>query len=82
MPKIRIGLSTDFNLAGEQVGIGTTNPTARVEVAGQILAKNTGGSGGVSTYREYQGFHQTLSNVSNTVLIDATAVSYTHLRAH
>jgi hypothetical protein len=72
MPKIRIGLSTDFNLAGEQVGIGTTNPTARVDVAGQILAKNTGGSGGVSTYREYQGFHQTQSNVSNTVLIDAT----------
>jgi hypothetical protein len=72
MPKIRIGLSTDFNLAGEQVGIGTTNPTARVDVAGQILAKNTGGSGGVSTYREYQGFHQTQSNVSNTVLIDST----------
>jgi len=72
MPKIRIGLSTDFNLAGEQVGIGTTNPTARVDVAGQILAKNTGGSGGVSTYREYQGFHQTQSNVSHKVTIDAT----------
>ena len=72
MPKIRIGLSTDFNLTGEQVGIGTTNPTARLEVAGQILADNTAGSGGVSTYREYQGFHQTQSNVSNTVLIDAT----------
>ena len=72
MPSIRIGLSTDFNLAGEQVGIGTTNPTARVDVAGQILADNTAGSGGVSTFREYQGFHQTQSNVSNTVLINAT----------
>ena len=72
MPKIRIGLSTDFNLVGEQVGIGTTNPTARLDVAGQILADNTAGSGGVSTFREYQGFHQTQSNVSNTVLIDAT----------
>ena len=46
MPKIRIGLSTDFNLTGEQVGIGTTVPTARLEVAGQILADNTAGSGG------------------------------------
>ena len=72
MPKIRIGLSTDFNLTGEQVGIGTTNPTARLEVAGQILADNTAGSGGVSTYREYQGFHQTQSNVSHKVTIDAT----------
>jgi hypothetical protein len=70
MPSIRIGLSTDFNLVGEQVGIGTTNPTARVDVAGQILADNTAGSGGVSTFREYQGFHQTQSNIANNVLID------------
>ena len=72
MPKIRIGFSTDFNLVGEQVGIGTTNPTARLDVAGQILADNTAGSGGVSTYREYQGFYQTQSNVSHKVTIDAT----------
>ena len=72
MPKIRIGFSTDFNLVNEQVGIGTTNPESRLNVPGQVLADNTAGSGGVSTYREYQGFHQTQSNVSNTVLIDAT----------
>ena len=72
MPKIRIGLSTDFNLLGEQVGIGTTNPTARVEVAGQILADNAGGSGGISTYKEYQGFHQTQSGISHKVTIDET----------
>ena len=72
MPSIRIGLSTDFNLVGEQVGIGTTNPTARLDVAGQILADNTAGSGGVSTFREYQGFYQTQSNVSHKVTIDAT----------
>jgi len=70
MPKIRIGLSTDFNLVGEQVGIGTTNPTARLDVAGQILADNTAGSGGISTFKEYQGFHQTQSNITNNVLID------------
>ena len=72
MPKIRIGLSTDFNLTGEQVGIGTTNPTARLEVAGQILADNTAGSGGISTFKEYQGFYQTQSSISNKVTIDAT----------
>ena len=70
MPKIRIGLSTDFNLVGEQVGIGTTNPTARVDVAGQILADNTAGSGGVSTFREYQGFQQIQQDISNNILID------------
>ena len=70
MPKIRIGLSTDFNLVGEQVGIGITNPTARLDVAGQILVDNTAGRGGVSTFREYQGFHQTQSNITNNVLID------------
>ena len=70
MPKIRIGLSTDFNLVGEQVGIGTTNPTARLDVAGQILVDNTAGGGGVSTFREYQGFHQIQSNITNNVLID------------
>ncbi len=72
MPKIRIGFSTDFNLVNEQVGIGTTNPDSRLNVPGQILADNTAGSGGVSTYREYQGFHQTQSNVSHKVTIDAT----------
>ena len=70
MPKIRIGLSTDFNLRSENVGIGTTNPTSRLDVAGQILVDNTAGGGGVSTFREYQGFHQTQSNITNNVLID------------
>ena len=34
MPSIRVGLSTDFNLTGGNTGIGTTNPTAKVEVSG------------------------------------------------
>ena len=72
MPKIRIGFSTDFNLVNEQVGIGTTNPESRLNVPGQILADNTAGSGGVSTYREYQGFHQTQSNVTHKVTIDSS----------
>ena len=70
MPSIRIGLSTDFNLTGSQIGIGTTNPTAKVEVAGQILSENTSGSGGISTFKEYQGFSQIEGGISNTVTID------------
>ena len=72
MPKIRIGLSTDFNLVGEQVGIGTTNPAARLEVAGPILADNTAGGGGISTLTRYDGFLQPDQKVVNTVSIAET----------
>jgi len=72
MPSIRIGFSTDFNLVGEQVGIGTTNPAARLEVAGPILADNTAGSGGISTLTRYDGFLQPDQRVVNTVSIAET----------
>ena len=72
MPSIRIGFSTDFNLVGEQVGIGTTNPAARLEVAGPILADNTSGSGGISTLTRYDGFLQPDQKVVNTVSIAET----------
>jgi len=70
MPSIRIGFSTDFNLVGEQVGIGTTNPAARLDVAGQITVEDTASSGGVSTFREYQGFSQVQAKITNNTLID------------
>jgi len=73
MPSIRIGFSTDFNLVGEQVGIGTTNPTARLEVAGQILADNAAGSGGISTLTRYDGFLQSAQGIGNTVSIADTS---------
>ena len=73
MPSIRIGFSTDFNLVGEQVGIGTTNPTARLEVAGQILADNASGSGGISTLTRYDGFLQSAQGIGNTVSIAETS---------
>ena len=72
MPSIRIGFSTDFNLVGEQVGIGTTNPAARLEVAGPILADNTSGGGGISTLTRYDGFLQPDQRVVNTVSIAET----------
>ena len=68
MPSIRIGFSTDFNLTSEQVGIGTTFPTARLDVRGQILSDNSRGGGGVSTVTRYDGFldseQRVISNIS------------------
>ena len=70
MPSIRIGYSSEFVLRNELVGIGSTATSERLDVAGQIRSENTAGSGGVSTFREYQGFSQTQAEISNNILID------------
>jgi len=70
MPSIRIGYSTEFVLRNELVGIGSTATSSRLDVAGQIRSENTAGSGGVSTFREYQGFSQVQAKITNTTLID------------
>jgi hypothetical protein len=72
MPSIRIGFSTDFNLTSEQVGIGTTLPTARLDVRGQIRSDNAAGGGGISTFTEYQGFLHSKQGIGNTVSIAQT----------
>ena len=72
MPSIRIGLTTDFNLVGEQVGIGTTNPTATLEVAGEIRANNISAPSGITSFTEYTGFLQPVQLISNTVSIAET----------
>jgi len=70
MPSIRIGLSTQFNIENEQVGIGTTNPTATLEVLGDIKTSDVAGAGGISTFKEYQGFQQTQQGITNNIVID------------
>ena len=70
MPSIRVGFSTDLNITGGLTGIGTTNPAARLDVAGQITVKDIAGSGGVTTFREYQGFSQVQTKIVNNTLID------------
>ena len=70
MPSIRVGFSTDLNITGGLTGIGTTNPAARLDVAGQIVVEDTASSGGVSTFREYQGFSQVQAKITNNTLID------------
>ena len=72
MPSIRIGFSTDFNLVNEQVGIGTTNPTARLDVRGDISADNSAGSGGISTLTRYDGFLNKTQSLPNNVSIAQT----------
>ena len=72
MPKIRIGFATDINLVNEQVGIGTTNPTARLDVRGQIRADNSAGSGGISTLTRYDGFLNKTQSLPNNVSIAQT----------
>ena len=70
MPSIRIGLSTQFNLENEQVGIGTTNPTEFLDILGDIRSEGVAGGGGISTFREYQGFQQTQQGIANNIVID------------
>ena len=70
MPSIRVGFSTDLNITGGLTGIGTTNPAARLDVAGQISVEDIASSGGVSTFREYQGFSQVQAKITNNTLID------------
>jgi hypothetical protein len=72
MPSIRIGFSTDFNVTSEQVGIGTTLPTARLDVRGQILADNSAGGGGISTLTRYDGFLNKTQSLPNNVSIAQT----------
>jgi hypothetical protein len=70
MPSIRVGFSTDLNITGGLTGIGTINPAARLDVVGQISVEDIAGSGGVSTFREYQGFSQVQAKITNNTLID------------
>jgi len=72
MPSIRIGFATDINLVNEQVGIGTTNPTARLDVRGQIRANNSAGSGGITTFTTYDGFLHSQQNLTNIISIAST----------
>lgn len=54
MSKNRIGFTTDFNLVNSNVGIATTNPTAKLQVAGGIKADFE--ISGVTTFTSYGGF--------------------------
>jgi hypothetical protein len=67
MPSIRVGFSSDLNITGGNTGIGTETPTARLEVSNGIVAERAAGSGGISTFKEYQGFSQTLATLPHEI---------------
>ena len=72
MPSIRIGFGTDFNLISSSVGIGSTLPTERLDVRGQVRADNSAGSGGVSTITRYDGFLGRTQVIGNNLSIGQT----------
>ena len=67
MPSIRVGFSSDLNITGGNTGIGTATPTARLEVSNGIVAERAAGGGGISTFKEYQGFSQTLATLPHEI---------------
>jgi hypothetical protein len=62
MAKLRIGFSSDFTLDSSEVGIGTTNPTAKLQVVDTI--KGDFNIAGVSTLTSYSGFAAQKQNVT------------------
>jgi len=62
MAKIRIGFSSDFVLENSEVGIGTTNPTAKLQVVDTL--KGDFNITGVSTLRVYGGFAAQKQNIT------------------
>jgi len=62
MAKLRIGFSSDFTLDSSEVGIGTTNPTSKLQVVDTL--KGDFNITGVSTLRVYGGFAAQKQNVT------------------
>jgi hypothetical protein len=61
MPTNRIGFSSDFVLTSSQVGIGTTNPRATLDVVGVL--KGDFNISGVTTLTSYAGFIPQKQNI-------------------
>ena len=59
MAKIRVGFSSDFNVKGNNVGFGTSNPTALLDVVDTL--KGDFNISGVTTLTSYGGFRSAKS---------------------
>ena len=53
MPSYRIGFGSEFALKDRKIGVGTDNPTAELDIIGEI---NFDGVTGVGTFVRYSGF--------------------------
>ena len=72
MPANRIGFSSDFVLTSSQVGIGTTNPRATLDVVGVL--KGDFNISGVTTLTSYGGFFPQKQNISFDTIVGIKTV--------
>ena len=61
MPNIRVGYGSDFVVKDQKVGIGSDNPQATLDVAGDI--RGNFNVSGVTTLTSYSGFKVQKQNV-------------------
>jgi hypothetical protein len=73
MPANRIGFSSDFVLTSSQVGIGTTNPRATVDVAGTVIGDFIL-SGDTTFNGPYAGFTPQEQNISFDTIVGIKTV--------
>ena len=73
MPANRIGFSSDFVLTSSQVGIGTTNPQATVDVAGTVIGDFIL-SGDTTFNGPYAGFTPQEQNISFDTIVGIKTV--------
>ena len=66
MASIRIGLGTEFNLKNNNLGINTTTPQERLDVAGVARAKDLNVTG-ISSLTAYEGFLRSDNQIDESI---------------
>ena len=69
MANIRIGLGTEFNLKNSNLGINTTTPQERLDVAGVAKAKDLKVTG-VSSLTAYEGFLRSDNQIDESINLE------------
>ena len=69
MASIRIGLGTEFNLKNNNLGINTTTPQERLDVAGVARAKDLNVTG-VSSLTAYEGFLRSDNQIDESINLE------------
>jgi len=67
MPSIRVGFGSDYTLKNQNIGIGTDNPRARLDVVGAL--KGDISVSGVNTLSVYEGFVSEFQNVNESLTL-------------
>jgi len=67
MPSIRVGFGSDYVVKNQNIGIGTDNPRARLDVVGAL--KGDISVSGVNTLSVYEGFVSEFQNVNESLTL-------------